>query len=400
MPSNFLKSLLDKVRYSVISVLSSYGLIEEESGGEYEELILLTHKMCPHCISLKEKIHNIIERGQIREVYVNSEEGKKIAKLLNIHEVPTLVAKVGDTYIKCDYWLDDDGFAFDLNGKTYFLPYDDSEYAEAEGVSVRELLVLTSTNCIECVRLKQAISDGLERGIFKEVNVDFDEFGKRLMEVLGVRKLPQIVAVLDDGTHVLCKYEYEDEGISFELTNVMVSEEDIMVDPFREIETLSEDYPEGTLAISCMDTYLKNDLAQLILDKYEEKGGDVTDNWYQLNVAMPLLSIPECPESQIGFGKVIKKRRKRKSKRRTKKIKDIGIVALCKEAKEFLAEYDKRVLELKECDLIEFAPVVGVKKLTPYQEFMKKCLAEHKKLPNRERFSICAKKWRESKSLD
>jgi len=395
-----LSNLLKKLKDTVESIFTKYGLYGSEDGGDIEELILLTHPACPHCKSLKESIYPLLENGQIREVSIRSEEGKRIAKATGTRDVPTLIAKVNNSYVVCDYWLDNGNFVFKLNDSIYSLPIEGESGIEEVDMSIRELLVLTKSDCHECARLRQAIKDGIEQGIFKLVYVDLDDLGQKLAEALGIKKLPQIVAVLDDGTYVLCDYKYEDEGISFELTNVYVTEDELF-NPLSKIETISEDYPEGTLAISCMDSYLKNSLANILLGKYEERGGSVNDEWYQLNVVLPLLSIPECPETEIGFGKVKKPKKKRKkSKRRTKKLKNIGIVALCKEAKELLAEYDKRVLELKDTDLIEFAPVEGVKKLTPYQEFMKKCMAEHKDLPSRERVSLCAKKWRESKSVD
>jgi len=148
------------------------------------------------------------------------------------------------------------------------------------------------------------------------------------------------------------------------------------------------------LTITCIDTILKNHLATIILDKY----GNKIDEWYQQNITVPLLSIPECPVGKlIGYGVVKKRKRKRKSSKR--KPKGIGIVALCKEAKEFLEKYDPKVNELAECDLIEFAFAEGEKKLTPYQEFIKKCSAELKDEVKsaKERLVICAQRWKEEK---
>jgi len=115
--------MLDKVRETVRDVLKSYGISKEEQSEETEappvevsELILLTHPVCPHCMTLKQKIHYAIEQGWIREVNIESEEGTEIAKKLEIFEIPTLVAKLADgSYAKCKYWFEGDDFVFDID---------------------------------------------------------------------------------------------------------------------------------------------------------------------------------------------------------------------------------------------------------------------------------------------
>jgi len=135
---------------------------------------------------------------------------------------------------------------------------------------------------------------------------------------------------------------------------------------------------------------LKNQLASILQDKYGRY-----DDWWYLNVTQPLLSLPNCPGyNLIGWGKVKKKsNRGRKPKR--KKRKKLGIVALCKEAKQFLARYDKRVMELPECDLIAFAEVSegeGVKVRTAYQNFISHCLKTQQG-SHREKFMKCVEMW-------
>lgn len=79
----------------------------------------------------------------------------------------------------------------------------------------------------------------------------------------------------------------------------------------------------------------------------------------------------------------------------------MGIVKLCREAKEFLSRYDDsgKVKKLPECDLIAFAEVEsgdGVKIRTAYHEFIKKCVRNYSG-SMKERMRICAQKWHEEK---
>lgn len=133
---------------------------------------------------------------------------------------------------------------------------------------------------------------------------------------------------------------------------------------------------------------LKNQLASILQGKYGKY-----DEWWYSNITRPLLSLPKCSGyNLLGWGKVKKKTKKgRKPKRR--KRKKLGIVALCKEAKEFLSRYDEKVKQLPECDLIAFAEVAegeGIKVRTAYQNFISHCLKTQK---GKDKFMKCVEMW-------
>lgn len=262
-----------------------------------------------------------------------------------------------------------------------------------EDVVVEQLILLTDPLCPACKELKSRIAHALEQGWIVELNVNNGD-GKRIADELGIDSVPALVAVLNDGSLVKCRYWFEGDDFVFDL--------DIPKKNHREVEdyeeppkpeTLLEDY-DGDLAITCIDPILKAHLANILLSKYGVK----FDEWWYQNVSQLLMSMPACPSGKlIGYGKPKKKKRRRKSKSRRRP--KVGIVKLCKEAKEALAKYDENVKKLPECDLIYFAEVEegeGVKIKTAYQEFLSKCMKEVSG-SQKERLKKCAEKWREMK---
>jgi len=145
-----------------------------------------------------------------------------------------------------------------------------------------------------------------------------------------------------------------------------------------------------------MDILLRNRLAGILRGKY----GDKFDDWWYNNVTAPLMSMPNCPSGDfIGFGKPKRQKRKRKKAKKTRRRPKLGIVGLCKEAKEFLIKFDERVKDIPECDFILFAEVSegeGVKVRTEYQQFLTECLKTVEG-SQKEKFKKCALKWRELK---
>lgn len=263
-----------------------------------------------------------------------------------------------------------------------------------EGVEVEQLILLTDPLCPACAELKKKIAYALQEGWIVELNANQGD-GKRIADELGIEEVPALVALLSDGSLVRCKYWFEGDDFVFDLD--IPKKNDREVDNYEEPpkpETLLEDY-EGDFAITCMDTILKAQLANILLGKY----GDRFDDWWYANVTPLLMSIPTCPSGNlIGYGKP-KKKKKRRRKSKVRRRPKVGIVKLCREAKEFLARYDERVKQLPECDLIYFAEVEegeGVKIKTAYQEFLSKCMKEVSG-SQKERLKKCAEKWREMK---
>jgi len=110
-----LSNVIDKIRNTIRDVFDRHGIYGEVVSPEVEELILLTHPMCPSCKELKEVLAYAIQEGYIREVSVTTSEGKRIADIVG-YEYPTLVAKTTDgSYIKCRYWFEGDDFVFDFD---------------------------------------------------------------------------------------------------------------------------------------------------------------------------------------------------------------------------------------------------------------------------------------------
>jgi len=272
----------------------------------------------------------------------------------------------------------------------------ESEVVEGtpEGLEVERLILLTDPLCPACAELKSKIAYALEQGWIVELNVNNGE-GKKIADKLGINEVPTLVALLSDGSLVRCKYWFEGDDFVFDFD--IPKKNDREVEFYEEPpkpDTLLEDY-DGEIAITCMDTILKAQLANILLGKY----GDKFDDWWYQNVTFLLMSIPTCPTGKpIGYGKPKKKKRKRKSKvRRRPKV---GIVMLCREAKELLMKYDERVKQLPECDLIYFAEVEegeGVRIKTEYHEFLSKCMKEVSG-SQKERLKKCAEKWRELKA--
>lgn len=265
-----------------------------------------------------------------------------------------------------------------------------------ENAEVEQLILLTDPLCPACAELKKKIAYALEQGWIVELNANQGD-GKRIADELGIAEVPALVAVLSDGRLVRCRFWFEGDDFVFDLD--IPKKNDREVDFYEEPpkpETLLEEY-DGDLAITCMDTILKAQLANILLGKY----GDKFDDWWLQNVTPLLMSIPTCPSGNlIGYGKPRKKKKKRRKKSKVRRRPKVGIVKLCREAKEFLARYDERVKQLPECDLIYFAEVEegeGVKIKTEYHEFLSKCMKEVSG-SQKEKLKKCAEKWREMKA--
>jgi len=220
-----------------------------------------------------------------------------------------------------------------------------------EEAEVEQLILLTDPLCPACAELKKKIAYALEQGWITELNANQGE-GKRIADELGIEEVPALVAVLSDGSIVRCKFWFEGDDFVFDLDIPKKNDREVEQTEFPTPETLLENY-DGDLAITCMDTILKAQLANILLGKY----GDRFDDWWYANVTPLLMSIPTCPSGNlIGYGKPKKKKKKRRKGKARRRPK-VGIVMLCREAKEFLARYDDRVKQLPECDLIAFAEV-------------------------------------------
>lgn len=263
-----------------------------------------------------------------------------------------------------------------------------------EEAEVEQLILLTDPLCPACAELKKKIAYALEQGWITELNANQGE-GKRIADELGIEEVPALVAVLSDGSIVRCKFWFEGDDFVFDLDIPKKNDREVEQTEFPTPETLLENY-DGDLAITCMDTILKAQLANILLGKY----GDRFDDWWYANVTPLLMSIPTCPSGNlIGYGKPKKKKKKRRKGKARRRPK-VGIVMLCREAKEFLARYDDKVKQLPECDLIAFAEVEegeGVKIKTAYHEFLSKCMKEVSG-SQKEKLKKCAEKWRELKA--
>lgn len=66
------------------------------------EVIFVTASWCPHCRRLKEAWKPLFEQGIIRDVDVESPEGQRLIKGLDINYVPTCLVKTGDKVKFCE----------------------------------------------------------------------------------------------------------------------------------------------------------------------------------------------------------------------------------------------------------------------------------------------------------
>lgn len=145
-----------------------------------------------------------------------------------------------------------------------------------------------------------------------------------------------------------------------------------------------------------MDFFLKNNIAFIINDKLNVPLGD--ERYHEM--VMPLISLPTCGEGMVGYAPVLKKKKGgRKSKKQ--KRKRLGIGCLCEEALDMLEEFDPEIKSKipvckddKPIGFVEVKPM-GFS-MTPYQQFMKKCVSS-KEGPVKNKFSECAKMWKEIK---
>lgn len=67
-----------------------------------EELLVLTSESCPGCSEFKEVFKSELESGRMKEVRVETDEGRRIVELLGIREVPSLVKKEGRKVCRLD----------------------------------------------------------------------------------------------------------------------------------------------------------------------------------------------------------------------------------------------------------------------------------------------------------
>ena len=66
------------------------------------EVIFVTASWCPHCRRLKEAWKPLFEQGIVKYIDVDTEEGMKLAKELNIDYVPVCLVKKDGEYRKCE----------------------------------------------------------------------------------------------------------------------------------------------------------------------------------------------------------------------------------------------------------------------------------------------------------
>lgn len=67
-----------------------------------KEKILLTMESCGGCHHVKKELKPLLDDGTIREVSVRTEEGRTIAKELNLRDVPNCVEIDNGKYTVCD----------------------------------------------------------------------------------------------------------------------------------------------------------------------------------------------------------------------------------------------------------------------------------------------------------
>jgi hypothetical protein len=66
------------------------------------EKLLLTMDTCGGCQAVKRALKDKLDDGSLREVKASSDEGRKIAKELNLHSVPSCIEYDDGKYKECD----------------------------------------------------------------------------------------------------------------------------------------------------------------------------------------------------------------------------------------------------------------------------------------------------------
>ncbi len=66
------------------------------------EVIFVTASWCPHCRRLKEAWKPLFEQGIIKEVDVETEEGQRLLRELDIKYVPTCLVKKDGKIKTCE----------------------------------------------------------------------------------------------------------------------------------------------------------------------------------------------------------------------------------------------------------------------------------------------------------